>query len=1065
MGREQPKKPNLDKSCHRRRFRAISRRYAQAFYETNVQLIMYGGSRRRASAGMSLSALLCFLGFFVDVNPVWAVDPNRHISQYAHNAWTIQDGYLPGIVNSIAQTEDGYLWIGTSAGLVRFDGIRLIPWDAPGEPSAFSSSEITALLGSRDGSIWIAARTSRTKQNLSHWTSQQLVNIPVESTGIWSILESRSGAVWIPRPFCQVIGTGLHCYGRADGSPFDHGASLAEDTAGNLWVGGDIDIVRWKPGSSSVYAPIGLKSNRGIDGVDALAAADDGSVWAGMNQRGPDVGLQHLVQGQWKPWVTSGFDSSDLSVAALLMDRQGALWVGTNGQGIHRIYQDKVEHFRNADGLSSDNVFKLYEDREGNVWAATGKGIDRFRDLRVATYSAVEGLCSSEVDSVLAAHDGTLWIGGDRALGALRQDHLSCVATGKGLPGNQVTSLFEDHEHRLWIGIDNSLTVYEKGGFTPINRRDGTGLGLVAGIAEDAEHSIWVVTAGRRRELIRIADRIVQKELEAPQIPAPHNVAADLQGGIWLGLMNGDLARFRDGRMDTFHFNRAVDSPVAQLSISADGAVLGATASGLIGWKNGKSQSLTGRNGLPCDAVNAFITDDKGTLWLYMRCGLAAIANTELQKWWDQPEAKLQLRVFDALDGVQPGLAPFQGSARTTDGRLWFANGSMLQMIDPGRLANNAVAPLVHVENVIADQKRYAVGTFLRFPPTTRNLEIDYTAPAFAIPQKVRFRYRLEGHDAGWQEPGTRRQAFYSDLRPGRYRFQVIACNEDGVWNEVGATLDFSVAPAWYQTIWFLVACILVGLLTIWTVYRMRVRQVARALGARFDERLAERTRIARDLHDTLLQTIQGSKLVVDDALERPDDVVRVRRAVEQLSHWLRRAIQEGRTALNSLREPTTQSNDLAEALKRATEERQIQDPRMEVHFSVVGNPRELHPLVRHEVYHIGDETIRNAWTHSKGSRLEIELKYSSDLVLRVSDDGIGIDSTVLSQGKKGHFGLQGMRERVGRIGGKLTVASSGRAGTEVTVIVPGRVSFRKPRNGPLESVKTILRGRGRRLR
>jgi signal transduction histidine kinase len=249
--------------------------------------------------------------------------------------------------------------------------------------------------------------------------------------------------------------------------------------------------------------------------------------------------------------------------------------------------------------------------------------------------------------------------------------------------------------------------------------------------------------------------------------------------------------------------------------------------------------------------------------------------------------------------------------------------------------------------------------------------------------------------------------------------------------------------------------------LTVWVVYRTRVRQVVRALGAGFDERLAERTRIARDLHDTLLQTIQGSKLVVDDALEQPGDLGRMRRAVEQLSQWLPRAIQEGRAALNSLRESTIQSNDLAEALKRATEERQIQDPRMEAHFSVVGAARELHPLVRYETYQIGDEAIRNAWAHSKASRLEIELKYSNDLVLRVSDNGIGIDSSVLSQGKEGHFGLQGMRERASRIGGRLTTVSSARMGTKIAVIVPGRVAFRG-RRGVLESLKTILLGRGR---
>ena len=1007
---------------------------------------MCGAAKQRIGASISLLVLLCLLLPFLG-SPVWALDPNRHVSQYAHNSWTSQDGFLPGMTNAITQTADGYLWIGTSAGLVRFDGIRFVPWDARGAPVAFSSSEITALLGARDGSIWIAARTSPTKQNLSHWTDGHLVNIPVEGTGVWSMLESRTGTVWIVRPFCEVAGLGLHCYARKDGTPFDHGDYIAEGAQGDLWVGSDIDLVHWKSGSSTAFAPRGLQSNGGEAGVTSIAVAADGTVWTGMDVRGPGLGLQHVVQGELRSWLASGFDSSDLSVAALLIDRQGALWIGTNDRGLYRLYQDKIENFRRVDGLSSDSVYKLFEDREGNIWAATNKGIDRFRDLRVATYSAVDGLCTSEVDSVLAGHDGTLWIGGDSGLGILRQDQPSCVATGKGLPGHQVTSLFEDRDQRLWVGVDNSLTIYEKGRFTPVNRQDGTGLGLVVGVAEDADRNIWVVTGGRRRALIRISDHTVQEELEAPQIPAPHKVAADSHGGIWLGLMSGDLAHYRDGRLNVFHWDRAVESPVDQLSVGSDGSVLGATRSGLIGWRDGKLQSLTSRNGLPCDGVDAFITDDTETLWLYMRCGLAAIAKPELQKWWGQPEATLKLRFFDMLDGVQPGSAPFQGSARTADGRLWFANGSILQMIDPSRLAYDVLPPLVHVEDVFADRKRYATDPPLRLPPMTRNLEIDYTAPEFAAPQKVRFRYRLEGHDADWQEPGTRRQAFYSDLLPGHYQFRVIASNEDGVWNKNGATLDFSVAPAWYQTTWFRFACVLLALLIIWMVYRLRVRQVSKALSARFDERLAERTRIARDLHDTLLQTIQGSKLVVDDALEQPDNSTRMRRAVEQLSHWLLRALQEGRTALNSLREPTIPSNDLAEALKRATEERQIQDPRMEVHFSIVGEARELHPLVGYEAYQIGDEAIRNAWTHSKGSRLDIELKYATDLLLRVSDNGLGMESSVLSQGKEGHFGLQGMRERVNRIGGEFTIVSSPKSGTEVTIIIPGRVAFRPPRS------------------
>jgi signal transduction histidine kinase len=390
---------------------------------------------------------------------------------------------------------------------------------------------------------------------------------------------------------------------------------------------------------------------------------------------------------------------------------------------------------------------------------------------------------------------------------------------------------------------------------------------------------------------------------------------------------------------------------------------------------------------------------------------------------------------------------------------LWFANGVVLQMIDPGHLAGNALAPPVHVEEVIADRKNYSPRQDLRLPPLTRDLEIDYTALSFVAPQKVRFRYKLEGRDAAWQEPGTRRQAFYSDLRPGKYRFRVIACNNEGVWNDVGAALDFSVAPAWYQTNWFRALCLISAGLMVCVIYRLRVRQIARVIGARFDERLAERTRMARDLHDTFLQTIQGSKLVADDALEPSSDLVRMRRALEQVSVWLARATQEGRAALNSLRTATTQTNDLAEALRRVTQDGVIRSS-MTVTFSVVGDAREIHPIVRDEIYRIGYEAIRNACTHSGASQLEVELIYAHDLTLRVSDNGIGIDPAIADKGKDGHFGLQGMRERAARIGGNLTLESSSSSGTEIRLVVPGGIiSPRMPvRRSPLTRIRSLFR-------
>jgi signal transduction histidine kinase len=443
-----------------------------------------------------------------------------------------------------------------------------------------------------------------------------------------------------------------------------------------------------------------------------------------------------------------------------------------------------------------------------------------------------------------------------------------------------------------------------------------------------------------------------------------------------------------------------------------------------------------------------------------MQCGLVQIAGKNLEQWWGYPDNRLDVRIYDAFDGAQPEPSAFQAAARTPDGRLWFGNTVVLQMIDPGHLSGNALPPPVHVEGVIADRKNYSPSEDLRLPPLTRDLEIDYTALSFVVPQKVRFRYRLEGRDAAWQEPGTRRQAFYSDLRPGRYQFRVIACNNDGVWNEAGAILDFSVAPAWYQTNWFRALCLVSGGFIVCVIFRLRVRQISRAISARFDERLAERTRMARDLHDTFLQTIQGSKLVADDALELSTDPIRMRRAMEQLSVWLGKATEEGRAALNSLRTATTQTNDLAEALRRVTEDGLIPSS-MAVTFSVVGDVREMHPIVRDEIYRIGYEAIHNACTHSGASRLEVELRYANDLALRVSDNGTGIDPGIADRGKDGHFGLQGMRERAARIGGKLTLVSSSNSGTEIKLIVPGGIIFRKRtpvRRSLFTRIRTLFR-------
>jgi signal transduction histidine kinase len=674
------------------------------------------------------------------------------------------------------------------------------------------------------------------------------------------------------------------------------------------------------------------------------------------------------------------------------------------------------------------------------------------------SFSTSEGLSADVVGSVLASRDGTIWIGNQGALDSLRKGNITYIQQNHGLPGSTVMSLLEDRAGQLWVGIDKRLCIYEDGRFIPIDKPDGKPVGAVTAITEDVDGNIWAEVDPPYR-LVRIHNRKIHEELGETQVPRGLTLAGDPGGGIWLALLSGGLARYRDGRLETFPFERRPDAvPTRDLAVSADGSVLGATSEGVIGLRDGKFQTLDDRNGLPCNTIYSLIWDDRGTLWLASQCGFVAIASEELRKWWESSEAVVKVQLFDILDGAQPNTPPFRPAAsRSPDGRLWFANAGVLQMIDPVHLVRNPVAPPVHVEDVVADRKHYPAQEGLRLPPRIRSLQIDYTALSFVVPQKVRFRYLLEGHDISWQEPGTRRQAFYNDLGPGKYRFRVIASNNDGVWNENGATLDFSIAPAWFQTNWFLSFCLVAVLFLIYALYRLRVRQVAKALSARFDERLTERTRMARELHDTFLQTIQGSKLVADNALKKLDDPERMRRAVEQLSVWLGQATQEGRAALNSLRASTTQKNDLAEAFERATEECRLIGP-IEASFSVTGDSKELHPVVRDEIYRVGYEAIRNACKHSRGSRLGVELKYGHDLALHVKDDGVGIDPTIGDHGTEGHFGLQGMHERVARIGGALTVASSASSGTEITVVVPGGIVFREPSASPLDKIRTILR-------
>jgi signal transduction histidine kinase len=408
--------------------------------------------------------------------------------------------------------------------------------------------------------------------------------------------------------------------------------------------------------------------------------------------------------------------------------------------------------------------------------------------------------------------------------------------------------------------------------------------------------------------------------------------------------------------------------------------------------------------------------------------------------------------VFDSFDGARSGRGPFlmQPSAtKTADGRLWFVAGAVVQMIDPRQTLQNRILPPVHIEEVVADRKSYSPHPGVRLPRLLRDLEIDYSATSFVAPQKVRFRYKLEGQDTEWQEPGTRRQAFYNDLRPGKYKFRVIACNNDGLWNEEGATLDFSIAPAWYQTVWFRVSFVGGFFLLLWALYQLRLQQLQRQFNMTVEARVNERTRIARELHDTLLQSFQGLMLrfqTVDEMLPaRPGDA---KRALEGALDRADQAISEGRDAITDIRTSTLTSRDLEKsisALMTNLSEDFASGNGGPVTFRVLveGSPRALRPTLQDEIYRIARESLRNAFSHAQARHIETEIMYGESLRLRFRDDGKGIDPGVVEHGgRSGHWGLPGMRERAKQIGAQLEVWSELGAGTEVQLSIPGSLAY-----------------------
>jgi len=1009
-----------------------------------------------------------------------ALDPSLDVNQYAHTSWKIREGFATGTIHEIVQTPDGYLWLATESGLLRFDGVRTVPWLPPAGES-LPSNDIRGLLAGRDGTLWLG-----TAKGLASWKDGKLTQYPeLAGRDVATLFEDHEGTVWAagtnweagfsaPAQLCAIKGRNIHCYG-SDGT-FGFGVTdTYEDSRGNLWLGTANGIWRWKPGPP-VHYPAPALMQSGLSGLIFArhALIEDGH--GGLLVSGYR-GIWHLADGKVEPYRFPS-PPPQFREAKLLRDRDGGLWIGTLDAGLLHVHQGRMDVFTTADGLSGNSVESLFQDREGSIWVATIDGVDRFRNYAIPTISVKQGLSSSVVVCILAAQDGGVWLGTSDGLDRWKDGQVTMyynpaverggVLAGRGLahkpgagvrevaspelPDNYVGSLYQDTQGRIWISTLQGLAYFDE---AKITRLTYTHLKSLSAITGDSAGNLWVTNSDHG--LFRLRDGKVVQQFPWASLGLRGSLsmplATDRHEGLWLGSWNGGVIYFKDGRVRASY--TAKDGlgagRVNSLKFDPDGTLWAATDGGLSRIKDGRVTTLTSRNGLPCDTAHDLIDDDVGSTWLYMACGLVRIPGSELEAWAEDPERKIRTTVFDTSDGVRSHAGVYNfgpRTARTPDGRLWLLPLDGVSVVDPRHLSWNRLAPPVHIEQITANGKVYDLSATgkgrLRLPPRLHDLSINYTALSFVAPEKVRFRFMLEGQDKSWREVVNQRDVQYSNLAPGNYRFRVIASNNSVVWNERGAFLDFSVAPAYYQTNWFRGLCVLTILAMFWSVYQLRVRALERRQAEirSLNEQLvkaqeAERIRISGELHDGVLQQITSLALRLGKVRRQVPPDSEAKKMISGLQQQLITIGTDIRHLSHELHPALLQEAGLPAALSAYCEE--FSSVRgLPVLCETDENVKELSPGAALCLYRIAQEALGNAAKYAEAKRVEVRLARSDGHVcLSLSDDGVGC--TPDQVGKSGGLGLINMRERVLQLDGTFAFESQPGRGTRVTVTVPFR--------------------------
>lgn len=974
-----------------------------------------------------------------------AIDAARGLHQLQHSSWTARDG-APDDITVMAQGHDGFLWLATHSGLMRFDGLHFEPVAA--RQGRFPDTVALGLKRARDGGMWVGWQVG----GISHVKDGVVRNFGeaqgVRPGTIWGFAIDGAGAVWAAGAsgVARFDGARWQMMGPAQGFTARKGSAVFADRDGQLGVFAEQGLFLWRQDEGRFAPPVGR-----LDLRAPPQQGPDGRLYL-LELRGIRI-IDSLAQYEQlnHPWIyrdTSGTSGS------MLVDRQGTLWFDSQ-YGLHRTRSSgtlapgalgisgDTESFLPKDGLGNELVAALCDDNEGNLWVATYAGLDRFRQAAPVVLRARAEAGQPELfraQQVLAGPDGAVWLSRTQTpspLMLLRPD--GKVLKSFDLP--PVSSMMATPDG-LWLAVPGGLRLIDADTGRVLRSiaypPEARAIGSTREMFHAPDGSLWGNFSGGG--LFHYRDGVWQREpaLREGKLNWPLAMLVDSAGRVWLSYADGSVAMLDHGRLQRHGAAQGYAIGKTPGLFEHAGQVWLGGEHGLALWRDGHFVMLRSAQPGAFDGVVGLLRATDGSLWLNAANGAVRIAAAEVAKALRDPSYPMRSRTHDAVDGVagKIGMLHSQSIAEAGDGKLWFSRQSVTFWIDPRRPPATLPAPRAEISALSVDGVPVKAG-HEQLPAGTRDLQLTYNASSLGTPSRLQFHYLLDGYDRHWHSAGSRRQAQYTGLGPGSYRFKVMAFNGDGVASPV-AELRFRVLPAFYQTWWFRTLCALALLVALHAAFRWRVRRHGALLRARLEAQQAERERIARELHDTLLQGTQAVILHFHNASMALPAQEPARGGMLRALAAADRMLAEGRDHVHQLRTGDADDEPWSAALRREGEQLAALHG-VAFRYLDSGLARALPAAASHEIRRIAGEALRNAFVHARATLIELEVRHARGMVqVDVRDDGSGLPPALVLGGQvAGHWGLPGMRERAAAIGAELELIRREGGGTHWRLRVP----------------------------